>query len=205
MQTVPAVGLEVTVFSLSNARRRSDSTYTDQAGMYYIHDIPPGAYNLEVWLSRDSGVLIATYRIEVSEPYTDVPPVQLPVCPGEHRSWSYSQGTGILCHETAKVAEGYSGQGEDKNNPRSQSKDGGPIPQGIYTIQGPPFNSAVHGQFVLSLIPSSSNQMFGRSGFLIHGDSVQAPGSSSQGSVVLSRTARGQIYSSGDFELHVIP
>lgn len=44
----------------------------------------------------------------------------------------------------------------------------------------------------------------GRSHFLIHGDSVSHPGGASEGCIILNRTARQTIASSGDNELEVI-
>jgi hypothetical protein len=46
--------------------------------------------------------------------------------------------------------------------------------------------------------------MFGRTGFLIHGDAVHAPGTASEGCVILSRTTREQIWESHDHVLQVV-
>ena len=82
--------------------------------------------------------------------------------------------------------------------------DIGPIPQGDWTIVGPPFNTPEHGPFVLKLEPSATTNTFGRNGFLIHGDSIQAPGTSSRGSLVFPRSVREEIWSSGNRKLHVV-
>jgi hypothetical protein len=68
----PAAGLAVTVYS--QAIGRSVPAYTDATGMYYLN-IPPGAYYLEVWISRDPRVQPQVYPIQVAEPYTDIPPI----------------------------------------------------------------------------------------------------------------------------------
>lgn len=83
-------------------------------------------------------------------------------------------------------------------------KNWGPIPCGLYTI-GAHVDTMTHGPFVLPLTPSPQNEMFGRSAFLIHGDSKVAPGSASEGCIILSRSVRERIAKSGDHELRVIP
>ena len=96
--------------------------------------------------------------------------------------------------------------GTGKNNPAMQNvADAGPIPRGNYTI-GVPIDLAggPHGPYVLPLTPNPANQMFGRFGFLIHGDSIAKPGAASLGCVILSRTIREAIAASGDRELTVV-
>ena len=39
----------------------------------------------------------------------------------------------------------------------------------------------------MPLIPSPTNEMFGRSEFLIHGDSLEHPGAASEGCIILPR------------------
>lgn len=79
----------------------------------------------------------------------------------------------------------------------------GPIPAGNYFIQKPE-DTVTHGPYVLPLVPYSSNEMFGRSGFLIHGDSVVNPGTASEGCIILSRDVREKIWASTDHGLTVI-
>jgi hypothetical protein len=43
--------------------------------MYYLQNVPPGTYNLEIWVSTDPRVSPVVYVIEVVDPYTDVPPI----------------------------------------------------------------------------------------------------------------------------------
>lgn len=117
--------------------------------------------------------------------------------------WAYSQASGGLSRDGKVVATGYSGCGAGKNNPSSEHiHDVGPIPRGLYAI-GEPQETVTHGPFVLPLAPDAGNQMFGRTWFLIHGDSVVHPGWASEGCIVLPRAARNQIAASGDRKLTV--
>ena len=119
--------------------------------------------------------------------------------------FKYSQSTGALddANETF-IGRGYSGAGEGKNNPAMQDiPDVGPIPQGQYTIQ-PPVDTVTHGPYVLALVPNEWNEMYGRSGFLIHGDSVVAPGTASKGCIVLPHDVRVRIWESLDRRLAVV-
>jgi hypothetical protein len=120
-------------------------------------------------------------------------------------SWLYQQNDGRLFNVLGNpVATGYSGSPEGKNDPSKQNiKDVGPIPQGWYTI-GAPYNSVTHGPYAMPLFPDPSNQMFGRAGFLIHGDSLESPGCASEGCVIFDRETRGKIWSSGDHRLEVV-
>ena len=60
------------------------------------------------------------------------------------------------------------------------------------------------GTYVIRLEPDPSNNMCGRSGFLIHGDSKTHPGSASQGCIVLPIKYRKDMWTSGDKILEVI-
>jgi hypothetical protein len=120
--------------------------------------------------------------------------------------WTYAQETGALLHDGQLVTTGYSGFDNGKNNPAMQAvHDVGPIPQGDWTIGGPPINTAEHGPYVLTLTPAPSTNTFGRSGFLMHGDSVNAPGTASKGCIIMPRTAREQVWNSCDTDLEVVP
>jgi hypothetical protein len=118
--------------------------------------------------------------------------------------WTYSQGTGKLFDPEGKhVATGYSGKGRGKNNCDMQHvRNVGPIPQGIYTI-GKPYNSAKVGPFALPLTPDPSNEMHGRSAFLIHGDNKT--GTASEGCIILGRMIRDRISYSVERKLKVVP
>lgn len=120
-------------------------------------------------------------------------------------AWTYAQETGELQQDGKHVATGYSGAGHGKNNPDMQEVHNlGPIPQGDWTIVGPPVNTADHGPYVLTLKPAADTPTFGRSGFLMHGDSKESPGSASHGCVILPRSVREQVWKSGDHDLEVV-
>ena len=118
-------------------------------------------------------------------------------------SWVYSQSTGYLSYNGRHIATGYSGHGEGKNNSGMQNVPNiGPCPQGRYQIGAPKDDNRV-GPFALPLTPMPGTDTFGRFAFLIHGDSIVAPGTASEGCIILLRDARNQIAESGDTELIV--
>lgn len=118
--------------------------------------------------------------------------------------WQYKQSTGELTligenYETVE-GHGYSGFEAGKNNPAMQDIPCvGPIPQGSYMIRGA-INSPTHGPLAMPLVPAASNQMFGRSEFLIHGDSIEDPGNASRGCIILPHDVRVAINASEDAE-----
>jgi type VI secretion system (T6SS) effector TldE1-like protein len=119
--------------------------------------------------------------------------------------WTYAQKTGELLHDGQHVATGYSGFQDGKNNPDMQAVHNmGPIPEGGWTIVGPPFDSTDHGPFVLRLENTPDTDTFGRSGFLMHGDSKEAPGCASHGCIIMPPLVRKQVWSSSDTDLQVV-
>jgi type VI secretion system (T6SS) effector TldE1-like protein len=113
----------------------------------------------------------------------------------------YEQASGrMLVRESGTfdtIGVGYSGSESrgGKNDPSKQCVRGiGPIPRGRYTI-GPP----IHGPspYSLRLTPDPANDMCGRSGFLIHGDSIAHPGDASDGCIILTRPEREAIVKTG--------
>lgn len=97
--------------------------------------------------------------------------------------FTYEISTGELLLQQVQGNEfygtGYSGRGFARNKPHYCYLQGqGPIPKGWYTLEGP-FNNYVNdqghhlGNIVFRLVPDKDNQMFGRSGFLIHGDNTK--------------------------------
>lgn len=119
--------------------------------------------------------------------------------------WTYEQSTGWLRNkEGKKFARGYSGYGIGRNNPIMQNvRNVGPIPRGHY-IAGTPRDTETHGPYVIPLTPDPTNEMFGRSAFLVHGDSISAPGTASHGCIILPRMARQRIWESEDCCIHVV-
>lgn len=121
--------------------------------------------------------------------------------------WTYCQATGELFKDDGElVARGYSGFGVGKNNPALQGEPNiGPIPCGTYTIERPEYTEfpGPHGPFVLPLAPDVSNDMQGRSGFLMHGDSISHAGCASHGCLIFARSTRERVAASGDNRLRV--
>ncbi|WP_083386147.1 tlde1 domain-containing protein [Methylomonas sp. LWB] len=115
---------------------------------------------------------------------------------------------------TTPDGDGYAGHNLGLNNPdyqnvpgTGQNSNGGPLPQGAYTIE--PQQNNVTGTGVqlpasMRLTPYPSNNMFGRSGFLIHGGNMSTQ-SSSQGCIILPKANRDIIGNSGDNVLRVVP
>jgi hypothetical protein len=123
--------------------------------------------------------------------------------------WTYAQSTGSLMQGSAQVGTGYSGYQEGKNNPDMQAVvDVGPIPQGTWTIEGPPVNTPEHGPYVLTLQPAPGTNTFGRSGFLMHGDSIDDPGNASRGCIIMPHDVRVTVWTTiqngGSAQLEVV-
>lgn len=72
----PAVYVRVT---LSNERQgRSAPAYTGTDGMFYLYNVPPGSYYLEIWPYPNQQQPIV-YTIYVSDqPVTDIAPIVIP-------------------------------------------------------------------------------------------------------------------------------
>jgi hypothetical protein len=121
--------------------------------------------------------------------------------------WTYKQTNGDLSRDGVPAGSGYSGFEEGKNNPAMQNvANTGPIPQGKYSIGAPECvdSPGPHGPFIMRLTPDPANVMFGRDGFLIHGDAVVHPGFASRGCIIMGRLIRNAIAASGDTQLTVI-
>jgi hypothetical protein len=117
---------------------------------------------------------------------------------------TYSQSTGDMFDDAGTlIGQGYSGIGEGLNNPAKQDVQGvGPLPQGSYTI-GAPFDDPTTGPYSMRLEPAIGNNMFGRSAFLIHGDTISNDHTASHGCIVMARAFREKIWSDGDHALDV--
>ena len=146
--------------------------------------------------------------------------------------WVYDQSTGALiqrrmCYPDAEAAArdlpsgqtpmpdrggvgavhpgNYAGRGAGMNNPAMDGVGStGPLPRGGYDI-GP---MGTHGggrlRNALPLSPLESNDMKGRSAFLIHGGDMAAR-DSSEGCIVTPRDVRDGVVRSGDDRLWVVP
>lgn len=99
---------------------------------------------------------------------------------------------------------GYSGRDRCRNNHECEVlKAKGPIPCGFYRIV-----EAAHRRFnppSFRLDPVSTNEMHGRSGFWIHGDSMTNPGNASHGCIILDLNARIGITVYQPETLEVVP
>jgi hypothetical protein len=119
--------------------------------------------------------------------------------------WTFEQGSGELLRGGVCVAHGYAGFGDGKGNPEKQDvRNVGPIPRGFWRIQSLTEGQTVHGPYVMRLVPEHGTEVFGRSGFLIHGDSIKNPGTASHGCIILARVAREMVWKSGDRRLEVV-
>lgn len=122
--------------------------------------------------------------------------------------WYYIQKTGWLLDHAGKLtATGYSGHDAGVNNPAVQEiRNVGPIPKGIYSLGAPIADHPTCGRFAIPLIPHSGDEMFGRSGFYIHGDDERHPGEevASDGCIIMPPDARHQVWDSGDHTLTVL-
>jgi len=121
--------------------------------------------------------------------------------------WTYKQSTGQMLHFGNEVGIGYSGNTSGLNNPDAQDEHMvGPAPQGFYTI-GAAENHPRLGPLAMPLEPHSSNQMFGRSGFFIHGDNAAMDHTASDGCLIFSHEIRlmiSQLVANGDDSLNII-
>ena len=119
--------------------------------------------------------------------------------------WLWMQKSGRMLRNSQPKSAGYSGFEDGRNDPLQQNVAGkGPIPIGAYSI-GPEIDSEEHGPVAMHLIPLPGTELFGRSGFMIHGDSVAHPGLASHGCIILPRATREEIAQSHDRLLVVIP
>jgi hypothetical protein len=69
-----AVGYAVTVSS-NPQRARSSPVTVGSDGMYYLFNVRPGSYYLEVWIPGHGPQV---YEIKVHESYTDIPKITVP-------------------------------------------------------------------------------------------------------------------------------
>lgn len=104
---------------------------------------------------------------------------------GEFSIWEDPDDGGVERCEFSTC--GYSGWGASRNRAGDTHLPGrGPIPVGRYRIV-PAYRPRLVDP-VFALLPDAGNQMFGRSGFLIHGDNPTHD--ASKGCIILWRAAR---------------
>jgi len=124
---------------------------------------------------------------------------------------TFRQSTGEL-DLNGKIFAAHSGRGEGLNNSAMENVEKvGPIPKGWYSLgswlDGSAYSAADArlGPFVSRLTPDPGNEMYGRSGFFIHGGDGSNPPTDSEGCIVTFRSARQAIASAGETRLQVIP
>lgn len=117
--------------------------------------------------------------------------------------WIYSQSTGSLSQDKEFLGKGYSGHREGLNNPKLEMvHDLGPIPSGVWDI-GMFFDDTHLGPCVAALRPTTQ-EVYGRGGFFIHGDNKSMNHSASDGCIILARYLRQAIKASSDNQIQVI-
>ena len=117
----------------------------------------------------------------------------------------YSQLKGQLyTDDGVLIGTGYAGNGIYKNDPNSQCvMNHGPLPRGWYTAVSVE-DSQQTGPFSIILVPDEGNEIFGRSGFRMHGDNLSDPGNGSDGCIVMPRTVREQFWNGKDHRISVV-
>jgi hypothetical protein len=61
--------------TLKGQKAEIGSVFTGSDGFYYFKNIPAGIYTLTIWSRKDRP---ASYRIQIREPYTEIPVVRIP-------------------------------------------------------------------------------------------------------------------------------
>src|SRR5579872_4479298 len=118
--------------------------------------------------------------------------------------WTYEITTGRFFNpDGEEVSRGYAGgdcgkRPEGRNNPdMCDVPNVGPLPPGYYTF-GEPVEHSQLGAFAIPLTPDPENEMYGRRGFYLHGDTISAPGNASDGCIVQPRPTREAAHESPD-------
>ena len=120
--------------------------------------------------------------------------------------WTFSQSEGTITNAAGQiVGTGYAGNGDGLNNPAMQDQHGiGPLPQGKYTIGPLQAQHGALGTNVAPLEPHPDNEMYGRSGFFIHGRKSLLDMDASEGCIVLDHDPRMRVMEDPDKELQVV-
>lgn len=129
--------------------------------------------------------------------------------------WRYEQSTGRAYWPSGTLlGVGYAGTGAGRNNHAMQDvRNIGPLPCGRYTLRPPipfwdgtgakPKHKKLGAWPVIPLEPLDSNEMYGRSAFLIHGDN--AAHDASEGCIILGPMERNALAKATGDTLEVIP
>ncbi len=70
----PATAIAVTLVNAQGVR--CSPAYTGADGMYYLSNVPPGPYHLEIWIYPKGAP--AVFQIQVREPLTDIAQIAVP-------------------------------------------------------------------------------------------------------------------------------
>jgi lipoprotein-anchoring transpeptidase ErfK/SrfK len=122
----------------------------------------------------------------------------------------YDQAKGIVwLHDESspekakRLGKGYSGHPPHVNETEAEAlKARGPIPRGSYRVHRP-FDHVRLGPGCMFLEPNQGN-LFGRSGFLIHGDNRYGNNSASHGCIILPRAVRIEVGNLAPIDLTVV-
>lgn len=122
--------------------------------------------------------------------------------------YTYSSRAGTLTRDGTLLGTGFSGRDAGYNNPDLEAEhDVGPIPRGVWTI-GAPITHPELGSLAMPLAPQSGVNPFGRTGFYMHGWSVDPAKKleSSHGCICMARPVRVGIAASltEDNQLEVV-
>lgn len=119
--------------------------------------------------------------------------------------WLYRQSTGELFDRLhTLVGAGYAGAGVGRNNPAAEQQPNvGPIVRGLFHI-GPAYTHPQLGPITMDLTPDMFTEMYGRSLFRMHGDSIAQPGHASLGCIAMAPDARRRVSLSPDRWLAVV-
>jgi len=120
-------------------------------------------------------------------------------------AWRYEQATGAMLKANGELAgTGYSGSPLARNDPARQAEQNvGPIPRGLWRLVAL-LQHSDHGPYAIVLLPNKDTITYGRSGFLIHGDSIPHPGAASHGCIIQPYETRVSMWTSGDHDLEVV-
>lgn len=75
-QNAPAYSAVMTVFRADIGQ--SSPASVGQDGMFYLYNIPPGVYTLQVWNRSNPSAPALLFQISVFEPLTSLPALRLP-------------------------------------------------------------------------------------------------------------------------------
>jgi hypothetical protein len=124
--------------------------------------------------------------------------------------WTFEQSTGEITDPDGVLrCIGYAGGNccknpEGINNPDMQQIHlVGPLPVGLYRF-GVPVEGSRLGAFAIPLLPDSSNEMFGRSAFFVHGDTSLGNRDASEGCIIAPRAVRQAMHDSPNNQIKVV-